>query len=175
MSETLPATEEEEENVKLVESATGDYQEKLATTSSGSSTSKAKFFENTSAPCRPYLKSYPEKKQGDKKRSFNTDWYKFERLEYCVELDACFCFACRVFLPHSKEKAFISTEFKDWKHAKSKDKGLVGHDGCKSHGDAMKLWAERTQREQKQQKIKNTIVRVNSDQKQWLFAVFNVI
>ena len=58
------------------------------------------FFENTNNPCQPYLKSYPERKIGSKKRAFNSDWYKYKWLEYCQELDACFCFACRVFLPH---------------------------------------------------------------------------
>ena len=133
------------------------------------------FFENTNNPCQPYLKSYPERKIESKKRAFNSDWCKYKWLEYCQELAACFCFACRVFLPHSKENTFRNTGFKDWKHANEKDKGLVKHNGSGSHNNAMKLWMERTQREKKHHTIQDSVIQVNLDQKQWLFAVFNVI
>ena len=133
------------------------------------------FFENTNNPCQPYLKSYPERKIESKKRAFNSDWCKYKWLEYCQELAACFCFACRVFLPHSKENTFRNTGFKDWKHANEKDKGLVKHNGSGSHNNAMKLWMERTQREKKHHTIQDSVTQVNLDQKQWLFAVFNVI
>ena len=39
----------------------------------------------------------------------------------------------------------------------------------------MKLWLERTQREKKHHTIQDSVIQVNLDQKQWLFAVFNVI
>ena len=90
-------------------------------------------------------------------------------------MDACFGFTCQVFLPHSKENTFRNTGFKDWKHANEKDKGLVKRNGSGSHNNAMKLWMERTQRKKKHHTIQDSVIQVNLDQKQWLFAIFNVI
>ena len=56
------------------------------------------FFNDTKKPCQPFLDMYPKESFGSKQRSFNADWYKYRWLEYSKELDACFCFPCRVFL-----------------------------------------------------------------------------
>lgn len=134
------------------------------------------FFENKQAPHQPYLQAYPSKKQGDRLRSFDSNWYnKFSWLEYCENLDSCFCFACRVFLPSLKEKTFWKDGFNNWKNALAKGKGLLGHDNSQSHQEAMKLWAERTQREKENVDVRTQMTQVTSDQKEWLFAVFNVI
>ena len=143
-------------------------------TSSATSTT---FFANKRKPHRPHLKSYPKKKQSGVNRSFNPQWYEsYEWLEYCEELNACFCFACRVFLPISKEKVFTSTGFSDWKHALCTGKAIIGHNGTKGHEHAMALWAERTEREKDEtQQVQNQIISIVSEHKQWVFAVFNVV
>ena len=133
---------------QLVESDSEDNPNPLLATSS---TNRSIFFDNKRAPHRPYLKSYPKKKQGDRNRSINPKLYQdYKWLEYCEECDACFCFACRVFLSTSKEESFTSAGFNDWKHSSSKGKGLPGHDGCKSHDSATKSWDEQTEREKDQ-------------------------
>ena len=118
--------------------------------------SVSSFFQNKRKPCQPLLKSYPGRKMGSKVRRFNKDWYaQYKWLEYNEDLDAWFCFACRMFLPTSPETSFTSSGFLDWKHAKgkgtetnSKDKikekkkGLDQHASCHSHKEAMVLWAD---------------------------------
>ena len=145
--------------------------------SSITSTATTTFFENKKEPHRPHLKSYPKKKQGKANRSFNPEWYRnYSWLEYFEELDACFCFPCRVLLTNSKEKVFTRTGFSDWKHALSTGKGIIGHNGSKGHENAMALWQERNLREkEKSRQIQNQVLSVTSEHKKWIFAVFNVV
>ena len=72
------------------------------------------FFDNKKTPCQPKLQSYPSTTFGKKQRRFNSSWFKtFEWLEYNQEMDAAFCFACRVFPAKGKhyEAAFIKTGY----------------------------------------------------------------
>ena len=49
------------------------------------------------SPVQPHVK-FPSTAYGTKKRSFSSDWYrKYSWLEYSVEKDAVFCYACRIF------------------------------------------------------------------------------
>ena len=132
-------------------------------------------FDNVTAPYQPHLESYNARMIAGKKRSFNTDYFKYKWLEYNLELDACFCFPCRVFLPNSKEKTFTRTGCRDWKHAQLSGKGMIKHNKCPSHITAMSLWEDRNKRERSHATIQDSVATPSSDQKQWLFAVFNVI
>ena len=77
------------------------------------------FFVNKKQPCQPNLESYPARLMGSKVRRFNKGWYKeYKWVEYNQDLDACFCFPCRVFLVISPESVFTEIGFRDWKHAK---------------------------------------------------------
>ena len=49
------------------------------------------------SPVQPRMK-FPSTTVGNKKRSFNSDWYKnYKWLEYSVQKDAAFCYPCRFF------------------------------------------------------------------------------
>jgi hypothetical protein len=65
-------------------------------------------------------------------------------LEYSVERDAVFCFACRRFPPiGSKEMAFSVNGFRNWKRALGDpNKGLLLHNNSPHHLSAMAMWVE---------------------------------
>ena len=71
-------------------------------------------FENRETPYQPKLKVYPGTRFGNKLRRFKSSWYsEYKWLEYNEELDACFCFTCRRFLPNPTEMTFTKTGFRD--------------------------------------------------------------
>ncbi|CAB4003823.1 Hypothetical predicted protein [Paramuricea clavata] len=69
--------------------------------------------------------NFPSKKT----RSFNTSWYnRFDWLEYNVQSDAAFCFACKNFGSRSSaDTTFTVTGFRKWTNALDKDKGFMKH------------------------------------------------
>ena len=94
-------------------------------------------FENREAPYQLKLKKvYPWTRFGNKLRRFKSSWYsEYKWLEYNEELDACFCFTCRRFLPNP-------------------------------------IYEEREMRKLRGCTVA-FLVSLNTDHKQWLFAVFN--
>lgn len=82
-------------------------------------------------------------------RKFNPEWYRrFEWLEYSVQRDAAFCYPCRKFAPHhvvtENKKRFTVHGFFNWKRAVGdKEKGLLQHDNCTWHNEAMARWKEK--------------------------------
>ena len=102
---------------QLVESDSEDNPNPLLATSS----TNRSFFENKRAPHRPYLKSYPKKKQGDMNRSFNPKWYQdYKWMEYCEECDACFCFACFCRLQKKSQSLMLGSMIGNTPHLKVK-------------------------------------------------------
>ena len=81
---------------------------------------------------------------GTKKRSFNPDWYtSYSWLEYSVQKDATFCFACRHFSMGDcsrAEETFTKSGCRDWKHATGKGGILQKHAKCSTHLYAMCAW-----------------------------------
>lgn len=133
------------------------------------------FFENKTAPNQPRLKIYPPTLFGTKSRRFNASWYKsYTWLEYNEEIDAAFCFACRVFPSKSKhgESTFVTTGFRDWKNATDKSKGFTKHISSQGHQFAMENWLNFTQRSSTS--VTQSLMQVTDKQKKWLFAVFIV-
>lgn len=136
---------------------------------------QSSFFENKTAPNQPQVNVFPATNFGKKARRFNPAWYKkYSWLEYNVEKDAAFCFACRVFPSKSKhtEFTFTSTGFRDWKNATDKAKGLVKHASSYSHQCSMENWSNYLSRSTTS--VAQSLVKVTDEQKKWLFAVFNV-
>ena len=93
----------------------------------------------------PSMFRYPTKKMGKQNRSFNPKWFTTHSwLEYSVERDAAFCFACRHFNAKGgkNEDVFTKDGFSDWKHAPGKSKAgiLEGHAKCLTHTLAMQSW-----------------------------------
>lgn len=88
---------------------------------------------------------YPKDKY---KRSFQADWFnKYKWLEYSLSMNAIFCYPCRQFQAHqSKENAFISTGFSNWKTALCKNKGIPRHETSKVHIAAMSMWCDKQNR-----------------------------
>lgn len=75
-------------------------------------------------------------------------------LEYSVQKDAAFCFACRKFdLNTTKENTFTIIGYKDWKHATEKNGGFQRHERSTCHIDAMRSWNELTNREENQSSV----------------------
>ena len=135
------------------------------------------FFDNIEEPCQPSQVFYPKRSIGGSKRSFNKSWFVTYRwLEYNQDMDACFCFPCRVFLANSAEKTFTQTGFRDWKNSRStgSKKGLSKHDKSNNHQHAMALWADRDRRKRENKTIWNAVSQVSLEQQEWLYAVFHV-
>ncbi|CAI6377654.1 unnamed protein product [Macrosiphum euphorbiae] len=73
-----------------------------------------------SGPMRPILKAYPKTQFGLQKRAFSSAYYQnHDWLEYSLEKDAIFCYACRLFSNSSghNEETFTTLGFKNWKKA----------------------------------------------------------
>ena len=70
-------------------------------------------------PVRPILKHFPKRMICGKLRGFSCQWYApYPFVEYSVQMDAVFCYACRSFPPplvHTEE-VFIKTGFRNWKN-----------------------------------------------------------
>ena len=138
-----------------------------------STSSRTSFYHNITTSYRPHLTSYPKRIMGGKNPSFNADWYRFKWLEYAPDMDACFCFPCHVFLPHSKEKSFTKTGFRNWKGALEKGKGLVEHDVPQGHIHANRMREDSVKRKANHSTIQDIVIQVTNGQMKWLFAVFN--
>ena len=70
-------------------------------------------------------------------RSFNLWWYDtYPFVEYSIQKDAIFCFACRLFplSSHKAEEVFTVQGFRDWKKVRSK---LEKHG---THKNSLALW-----------------------------------
>jgi hypothetical protein len=93
------------------------------------------------------LSAYPKNKD---KRSFQAEWFqRFKWLEYSKNADAAFCYPCRQFRSlGSKENAFTSTGFRNWKMALSKDKGFEKHASSEVHITAVMMWQKKQKREE---------------------------
>ena len=95
-------------------------------------------------PVQPKIK-FPTTLNGNKHRSFNSEWYKQYRwLEYSRARDAAYCYPCRLFTTESGRywETFTKNGFCDWKHALGKDGFISCHDHCKTHMQAMVAWQE---------------------------------
>ncbi|XP_068907169.1 zinc finger MYM-type protein 1-like [Tenebrio molitor] len=92
------------------------------------------------------LKTYPKQANG---RSFHSDWYKkFKWLEYSVQSDAAFCYACRQFQPFAnKEKTYTETGYRNWKNALDSKNGFPKHENTEVHITSMKMWKEKLARQ----------------------------
>ncbi len=104
------------------------------------------------SPVQP-LKKFPTTLFGSKSRSFNALWYhKYQWLEYSVEKDAAFCYACRLFSTGATgraEEVFTRTGYRDWKHASGKQGLFEKHSNCHAHKQAMVSWGEYKKNAQK--------------------------
>ena len=91
-------------------------------------------------PVRPMLKQFPKRMIGGKLRGFSSQWYApYPFVEYSVQMDAVFCYACRLFPPplvHAEE-VFIKTGFRNWKKIGEK---LQKHAQSEFHKHSIALW-----------------------------------
>ena len=100
-------------------------------------------------PVRPTNTRFPTTTFSGKVRCFSPLWFKsYEWLEYSLEMDACFCYPCRMFGAQGSqfgsrpESSFTLTGFRDWKHATGKNGVLNGHARCFSHKQAQAAWGQ---------------------------------
>ena len=95
------------------------------------------------SPQQPTGISFPVREYGSSRRSFQVSWYSdFPWLEYSVERDAVFCFAC-LFFGIAPDNALTHVSFRDWKHARGKSSTLTFHDSCCSkHHEAVLSWKQ---------------------------------
>jgi len=74
-------------------------------------------------PYQPILDIYPSTIQGNKRRSFQKNWYTlYNWIEYSTKLDAVFCFPCRCFRGNESNNSqttitFSKVGFKGWNKA----------------------------------------------------------
>ena len=135
--------------------------------------SEPPFFDNKISPNQRRLDVYPATPFVKKVIRFNPDWNgKYKWLEYSIEKDAAFCFACRVLPSKHTESTFNCTGFRDWKSATDKCKALSKHHSSKCHQEAMANWWNYLERNANS--VAQSFATVTMQQKKWLFAVFNV-
>ena len=88
-------------------------------------------------PSQPKLNQFPvnTKFPSKKTRSFNASRYnRFDWLEYNVDRDAAFCFACKNSgSGSSTDTTFTLTGFRKWTNALDKDKGFMKHQKSEVH------------------------------------------
>ena len=112
-------------------------------------------------PKQPNI-SFPPTKFGKVSRSFQLRWYQqWSWLEYSVQMNAAFCFACRFFVCNP-DPSFTSLGFKDWKHATGQKGMLNIHANSKSHTEAMASWQEYRRRMETDESISSQLDRVGS-------------
>jgi hypothetical protein len=91
-------------------------------------------------PVCPVLKSFPKRMISGKLQGFSSQWYApYPFVEYSVQVDAVFCFACRLFPPplvHTEE-VFIKTGFRNWKKIGEK---LQKHAQSEFHKHSIAMW-----------------------------------
>jgi len=79
-------------------------------------------------------------------------WYdRFKWLEYSIEADSAFCYACRTFghkrSGNEKDSAFVKSGFRSWKSAVGDShKGFLLHEKSKIHIDSMVSWKDQIRR-----------------------------
>ena len=101
----------------------------------------------TDKPKQVVLKKYPVKMFCAKKRSFSSSWYlNRDWLEYSVEKDAAFCYACRKLKSVSSDATFSIKGFNDWKHAIETGKALNKHAASKEHLACEAMWRDSEKR-----------------------------
>lgn len=102
-------------------------------------------------PAQPVLSEYPGNVLGKRLRRFCSSWFNRRNwLEYSVQKDAAFCYACRRFqqyISHSSDQTFITIGYRKWNHALEQGKGLFQHESSSSHKQAMIQWNECIRRE----------------------------
>ena len=103
--------------------------------------------QDISSQNAPFQPKHCKFRRDENKRRFNIRWYdRFCWLEYSVERNAAFCFACRKFgrrIDHTKETTFTICGFRGWKRAvEDKNKGLEMHDTCHTYIHAIKDWSK---------------------------------
>ncbi|KAL4104378.1 hypothetical protein QTP88_019679 [Uroleucon formosanum] len=102
-----------------------------------------------SGPKRPKLKQFPLTQFGSQKRGFNSSYYVNNNwLEYSINKDAIFCYACRIFGNNHTEPTFTSVGFKNWKKLcgsrglkNGKQSKLDAHASTKTHLTCMAKWS----------------------------------
>lgn len=101
----------------------------------------------TELPRQPLLNPFPSKKYGKESRSFHSEWYGlFPWLEYSAQLDAAFCYPCRMFSTVTNEKsAFVTAGYTNWKKALDKESGFRKHDNSVAHKTCQTSWVSYTE------------------------------
>ncbi|KAL9669335.1 hypothetical protein QQ045_006880 [Rhodiola kirilowii] len=80
---------------------------------------------------QPRLKVYPSTWDGGRYRKFNSSWFEqWHGLEYSIEKDKAYCFACFLFEnDSSKGSSFTRDGFCSWRNVKDKKSGILAHMG----------------------------------------------
>ena len=133
-------------------------------------------------PVQRYVK-FPITIINGKRRSFNSNWYKkYPWIEYSVQKDAAFCYACRFFPSTSSnrvEEAFTQVGFRDWKHAMGSHGILVKHNNSCNHKQAMASWCEYVRNSKRGTSIENVMSGIQKrrieENRHYLKAVIEVI
>lgn len=93
---------------------------------------------------------------------------KWTWIEYSVQKDAVFCFACRCFdLNLTKEDTFTIIGFNDWKHAIGKNTGFLKHENSKSHIQSMCSWKELLNRENNQSSVAEILTNTTLEKRRY--------
>lgn len=104
----------------------------------------------TDDPFQPFVKHFPFRQFGDRKRNFQPSWYKGRPwLEYSISHDAAFCFPCRFFKANfqgpgmrTESLSFVNEGFVNWKKAMETNSGLKQHEYSLLHKKCMASWEE---------------------------------
>lgn len=78
--------------------------------------------DKNSGPVQPIINSYPKTLFGNQKRSFSPNWFdEYNFLEYSVQNDRVYCYACRHFSTCTVyvDLTLINIGLCDWKNGKN--------------------------------------------------------
>ena len=111
-------------------------------------------------PAQPRNHTFLSTAFGNRLRTFNPLWFDtFPWLEYSIEKNAAFCYACHFFTTgqHRSENSFVSSGFTNWKNAIGKSGKLEKHNTSERHQQAMSTWADYTNNMSHSRSIASTL------------------
>ena len=89
--------------------------------------------------------------------------------------EVCFCYPCKVYQSHQKEKTCTITGYNNLKMALVKGRGFKKHETSEQHLTAMRQWKEMKQRDLSNTTRSAFLSTPNPEHHTWLFTIFSVV
>lgn len=120
-------------------------------------------------PTQPRNHKFPSTEFSGSQRAFNPSWFDtYLWLEYSIERNAAFCYACRFFSSgqHRSENSFVTSGFTNWKKAIGNTGRFEKHNASERHQHAMSTWSDFTTNVSHNRSIASTLSTARQEQVQ---------